>query len=442
MEILVNEKGSGLMKYPMQHRSCVLGIRGRVTGAALAFAIMLVLGVLATGSAQAQTYTYGVLYSFKGSPDGAFPVGGLNARGTLYATTFYGGDYNYGTVVKLDRTGKETVLYSFTGTKGDGAYPFAALVGDAGGNVYGTTEFGGDLACNPPNGCGTVFKWDRAGKETVLHSFLGSPEDGSVPESGLVLDARGNLYGTTPYGGAFDMGTVFKVDTTNHETVRWSFSGGADGGNPTSVLVLDGQGNLYGTTRNGGVHGDGTVFKVDTSGNETVLYSFRGGADGSSPRGSLVWDAQGNLYGHTKSGGVHGNGTLFKLDVSTLIETVLYSFAGGADGDWPGDIVLDAQGSLYGTTQLGGDLACNAPNGCGTAFKLDATGAMTVLYSFSGTAGDGETPGGLIRDAQGNLYGGTLAGGDPACTVVTGTEGCGTLFKLTPRRSLPLFGGR
>ncbi len=430
------------MNNPTQHRSCILGIRGRVAGVALALAIMLVPAVLATGSAQAQTYTYSVLYSFTGSPDGAFPVGASDSRGTLYGTTYYGGASNNGTVAKLDRTGKETVLYSFTGTNGDGAGPFAGLVRDAERTLYGTTYYGGDVACDPPYGCGTVFKLDTAGKETVLHSFAGSPQDGSFSESGLVRDAQGNLYGTTPEGGAYGNGTVFKVDTTDKYSVLYSFSGGADGGNPTAVLVLDQQGNLYGTTRGGGAYGNGTVFKwyVSTL-NESVLYNFTGGADGSSPRGSLVL-AHGNLFGHTKSGGAYNYGTVFKLDVSTHSETVLHSFAGGADGNWPGDIVLDAQGNLYGTTQLGGDPTCNAPKGCGTAFKLDATGVMTVLHSFTGTAGDGETPGGLIQDAQGNLYGGTAAGGDPACTVVSGTEGCGTLFKLTLRRILPLFGSR
>ena len=451
------------MNNPTQHRSWIPGIRGRVAGAALALAIMLVPAVLATGSAQAQTYSYSVLYSFRGSPDGAFPVGGsdaqgilngttyspegafpvggLDAQGILYGATYYGGASNYGTVFKLDTTGKETVLYSFTGTGGDGAYPFAGLVRDAKGNLYGTTYYGGDPACNPPDGCGTVFKLDRTGKETVLYSFTGSP-DGSFSGSGLLRDAQGDLYGTTPQGGASANGTVFKLDATGKETVLYSFTGGVDGGNPTAVLVRDAQGNLYGTTRNGGAYGNGTVFELDTTGKETVLYSFTGGADGSSPRGSLLRDAQGNLYGHTKSGGAYDDGTVFKLD-TTGNETVLHSFTGGADGNWPGDFVLDAQGNLYGTTQLGGVPACNAPNGCGTVFELDTTGKETVLHGFTGTRGDGATPGGLMRDAQGNLYGGTGAGGDLACTVVSGTNGCGTLFKLTPATTIrPLMGRR
>src|ERR1039458_7323950 len=223
-------------------------------------------------------------------------------------------------------------------------------------------------------------------------------------------------------------GTTRKQDGSWSEAVLHSFTGGLDGGNPTAVLVLDAQGNLYGNTRNGGADGSGTVFKLtpnqDGSWSETVLYSFTGGADGESPRGTLLRDAQGNLYGDTKSGGDYGYGTLFKLD-TTDQETVLYSFTGGTDGNWPGNFVRDAQGNLYGTAQLGGDLACNPPNGCGTSFKLtpnpDGTWSETVLHSFTGTGGDGVTPDGLVQDAFGNLYG-TTGGG--------GAYGRGTVFEL------------
>jgi|SRR5450755_1662252 uncharacterized repeat protein (TIGR03803 family) len=236
------------MNNPRQCRSWIFGKLGRIAGAVLALAILLVLAVLATGSAQAQTYTYSVLYSFTGSPDGAFPTGGVpDANGDLYGTTYYGGASGYGTVFKVGPTGKETVLHSFTGG-GDGAYPFAGLVRDAQSNLYGTTYYGG--SCN----CGTVFKLDATGKETVLYRFTGSP-DGSYSESGLLLDAPGNLYGTTPDGGASGYGTVFKVDPTGKETVVYSFTGGGDGGNPTAALARDPQGNLYGTTRNGGTSG-------------------------------------------------------------------------------------------------------------------------------------------------------------------------------------------
>ncbi len=465
------------MNNPSQHRSWIIGTRRRVTGAALALAIMLVPAVLAFASTQAQTYTESVLHSFTGPSDGAGLTGSvLDAKGNLYGTTIYGGDsacdppYGCGTVFKVDASGKETVLYSFTGTGGDGALPFAGLVLDAKGNLYGTTAGGGDLACNAPNGCGTVFRLDTTGKETVLYSFTGST-DGSGTPSGLVLDAQGNLYGTTRHGGTYDNGTVFMLappvppSVTGAETLLYSFTGGTDGANPAAKLVLDAQGNLYSTTKGGGDDDGGTVFKLappvppGVAWTETVLYSFCSQADctdGAAPEAGLVRDAQGNLYGATVAGGdpacsaPDGCGTAFKLD-TTGKETVLHAFTGtGGDGADPAyaDLVQDAQGNLYGTTFDGGDLSCNdgggSSLGCGVVFKLDAALNETVLYSFTGTGGDGAYPfKGVVRDAQGNLYGATVAGGDLACTTgpvgdkqITLT-GCGTVFKLTPPTATP-----
>src|SRR5271157_918656 len=235
------------MANPRQPRNLIFGLSSGAAGAALALAIMLVAAVLATGSAQAQTYSYSVLYTFTGSPDGAHPAASLlrDAQGNLYGTTSAGGDpactNGCGTVFKVDATGKETLLYTFTGGA-DGAKPLSSLVQDAQGNLYGTTHWGGDPVCT--NGCGTVFKVDTTGKETVLHTFTGSP-DGAIPLSGLVRDAQGNLYGTTGYGGASDNGTVFEVDTTGKETVLYSFTGtGGDGAGPDAGLVRDAQGSL------------------------------------------------------------------------------------------------------------------------------------------------------------------------------------------------------
>src|SRR5271165_1624481 len=219
------------MNNPTQHRSCIRGIRGRVAGAALALAILFVLVVVAGPSAEAQSYTESVLHTFTNSPDGATPPAGLaqDAKGNLYGTTIYGGDsacyapYGCGTLFKVDTTGKESVLHTFSTTGGDGAIPFTFLVLDATGNLYGTTDYGGDLSCNAPEGCGTVFKFDTTtGKESVLYSFTGSP-DAAEPEDGVLEDAKGNLYGTTPYGGADGHGAVYKVDTTGKETVLYSF---------------------------------------------------------------------------------------------------------------------------------------------------------------------------------------------------------------------------
>jgi len=270
-----------------------------------------------------------VLHTFHGGTDGGTPYSDVvrDAAGNLYGTTLYGGVHGYGVVYKLDKAGHEKVLYSFTGgTHGGGV--LAGVVRDAAGNLYGTATNGGDLnAC--PGGCGVEFKVDPTGKELVLHRFGDSPTDGQLPSgANLLADMAGDLYGTTAEGGTFGLGVVFKVDSTGKETVLYSFPGGADGGNPLG-LVRDNAGNFYGTTL--GI--TGKVFKIDPSGTETVLYTFTGGTDGGQPSGRLVRDAAGNLYG---------------------------------------------------TTYVGGDLKCPSNNGCGVVFKVDPTGKETVLYNFTG----------------------------------------------------------
>ncbi len=419
------------MNKPARHRSWILGIRRRVTGAALAFTIMLAVAVAAITSAQAQIYS--VVYTFAG-PDGAGPGGlVLDTQGNLYGTTLYGGTSNDGTVFKLDKTGKETVLHSFSETP-DGAFPGPGgpLVLDTQGNLFGNTHSGG------VSGNGTVFEVDSSGTETALYNFTGGA-DGGFPNGGLVLDAKGNLYGTTYSGGGHPIacentpcGTVFRVSRAQgkiKETRLYSFTGKADGGQPRAGLVQDTQGNLYGTTTYYTGLGWGTVFKLSlgTKWQQTVLHSFTGGP-GTGPIGGLVLDAKGNLYG-TSGGGA--NGQVFKLDQNRHV-TTLYSFAGGADGGGPqGPLVLDAQGNLYGFTGLGGDTACQAPYGCGTVFKLDTGGHETVLHSFTGGA-DGQFPAGLVLDTQGNLYGTTFNGGLLSCLNGHQGVGCGVVFKLTP----------
>jgi uncharacterized repeat protein (TIGR03803 family) len=227
--------------------------------------------------------------------------------GNLYGTTYTDGAFGYGTVYKVDKTGKETVLYSFTGTGGDGAGPYeAGLIFDAAGNLYGTTTSGGTASA------GTVFKVDPTGKETVLLSFNGT--DGATPQGGTLLrDNAGNLYGTASYGGAYGNGTLFKLDPTGKETVLYSFGTGYfDGTVPSGRVVRDKAGNLYGTTYFGGGYGEGTVFKVNKKGKETLLHGFTGGFrkrnGGSNPFSGLIQDEAGNLYGTTYS-----DGTVFKL---------------------------------------------------------------------------------------------------------------------------------
>jgi uncharacterized repeat protein (TIGR03803 family) len=169
----------------------------------------------------------------------------------------------------------------------------------------------------------------------------------------LIFDAQGNLYGTTYNGGASDNGTVFKLTKSGKEALIYSFTGGAGGANPEAGLIFE-QGNLYGTTAAGGASGDGVVFKVSESGRENVVYNFTGKTDGRFPYAGLIFDAQGNLYGTTAAGGAYHNGAVFKVSKSGK-ETIIYSFTGGADGGSPQPgLTFDAKGNLYGTTVSGG----------------------------------------------------------------------------------------
>ena len=408
--------------------------------------------LLATGAAtQAQTFT--VLHSFTNSGgDGGEPPAGLliDAAGNLYGTTFQGGSLacssgvsnavGCGTVFKLDPSGNETVLYSFTAGS-DGALPAAGLIMDAAGNLYGTTAHGGGPCPFGSGGCGTAFKLDAAGTETVLHRF--TTLDGVNPRAGLIMDAAGNLYGTAQGSGPGGSGTVFKLDTAGNLTVLHAFTGGSDGVFPDAALVMDAAGNLYGTTSLGGgsstcggsFGGCGIVFKLDPSGKETVLHSFTG-PDGLFPFAGLIMDAIGNLYGTTSSGGASSNctrgcGTVYKLDTSGNL-TVLHSFTNsGGDGAQPvAGLILDKAGNLYGTTQLGGG---SSSIGDGIVFRLDTSGNLTVLHSFSGIAGGGQPVAGLIMDSADNLYGTTFFGGSSSnCS-----SGCGTVFKLSPQSPVP-----
>ena len=215
-----------------------------------------------------------------------------------------------------------TTLHSFEYVDGTATGPLTGVIRDAAGNLYGTTTGGGDVSCYAPAGCGTVFKLDRTGEKTVLHSFTGGA-DGARPFAGLIRDTAGNLYGTTGEGGTFNFGTVFKVDATGAETVLHSFNW-VDGLGPAAGVIRDAIGNLYGTTEYGGASLNGTVFKLDINGTETVLYTFSGGADGESPN-AVIRDKAGNFYGTTYSGGRQDNGTIFKVD-KTGKKTTLYTF--------------------------------------------------------------------------------------------------------------------
>jgi uncharacterized repeat protein (TIGR03803 family) len=363
-----------------------------------------------------------VLYAFQGGNDGASPFGAVIRKdGVRYGTTYYGGTDDLGTVFRLDGDGIESVLHSFTGGS-DGASPQTGLIADATGNLYGTTSAAG------AGNCGTVFKVTPKGDESVLYAFQ-CGVDGSSPTGGVVSDAAGNLYGTTYAGGTSGLGTIFKIATDGTKTVFYAFKGGSDGADPSAGLIIDKKGNLYGTTYAGGTVGLGTVFKITPNGTETMLHAFTGGSDGATPFASVTRDGSGNLYGTTYTGGgggCNGNGcgTVFRV-ARNGTETVLYSFAGGTDGTGPyGGLVLDANGNLYGTTLYGGSTNCNG-NGCGMIFRIAPDGTKTMLYAFSGS--DGARPSAnLTTDKKGHLYGTTFDGGGSGC----GGSGCGVVFKV------------
>ena len=323
---------------------------------------------------------------------------------------------------------RERVLYSLNGVT-DGASPEAALFMDAQGNLYGTNEVGGSNGCGN-SGCGTVFKLSPQGKETTLHVFTG--DDGAYPIAELAADSAGNLYGTTYNGGAYVAGTVFKVSSRGKTTIIYNFTGGNDGGNPFAGLVADDSGNFYGTTTGGGAHGAGTVFKITPRGRETVIYSFAGGSDGVYPIGSLLRDSAGNFYGTATNGGIDcdgsgvGCGIVFKLTPKGK-ETVLYRFEGGEHGADPAaGLIMDAAGTLYGTTNNGGS-DCD----CGNVFKLTARGKQTALHVFTGGSDGGNAKSRLVLDITGNLYGTAGSGGSGDCS-------CGVVFKVTPKGAMKI----
>jgi uncharacterized repeat protein (TIGR03803 family) len=324
-----------------------------------------------------------VLYSFAGGTDGKQPWAGViqDSAGDLYGTTQLGGTHGLGVVFKVDTTGHETVLHSFAGSP-DGNYPVGGLIFDSAGNLYGTTGGGGAASSNCPSGCGTVFKLDPTGNETVLYSFK-SGTDGSAPYAGVILDSAGNIYGTTLEGGisgcanSLTCGVVFRLDPSGNETVLYTFTGGADGGQPWGGVTQDSEGNLYGTTATGGASGYGVVFRVDTSGHETVLHSFTGGADGSAPYAGVVLDSAGNIYGTTTSGGSSSEGIVFRMDPSGN-ETVLYTFTGKSDGGTPiAGVVLDSEYNLYGTTYWDG-----ATSVWGVVYKVSGANLTPQTITF------------------------------------------------------------
>ncbi|HEX4157699.1 MAG TPA: choice-of-anchor tandem repeat GloVer-containing protein [Rhizomicrobium sp.] len=353
---------------------------------------------------------YNVVYSFTGGTDGGEPYGNLivDGSGNLYGTSYtYGNSTNCGAAYELSPSGTLTSLYTFETYNPDVCRPQAGLVMDKKGNLYGTTsETGG------------VFQLDPNGNEIVLHYFSG-PEGGNS-YAGL-LRIGSNLYGTTATQSGTG-GAVFKLsEKDGFETILHSFTDGADGGGPEDNLIADKGGNLYGTASSGGTSGTGVIFKIAPNGMETVLYSFTGGADGAYPYSGLVFDEAGNLYGTTCCGGANAEGNVYKLTPKG-VETTLYSFTGDADGSYPlgsSPLLIDNKGNLYGTTW------CDNGNCNGAIFEVSQNGTETTLHTFTGGS-DGSEPYGNLVKTGGYLYGTTTLGGGTGC----GGTGCGTIFRV------------
>jgi uncharacterized repeat protein (TIGR03803 family) len=312
--------------------------------------------------------TLTTFYSFcsvSGCADGGDPMGSLvlGSNGNLYGTTQW-------TVFKLTPTGTLTTLYNFCSQTNcaDGSNPYAGLT-YYDGILYGTTNQGG------ANGAGTVFSITTAGKLTTLYSFCSQTNcnDGSLVYSPLVRASNGKLYGVTNEGGAHGFGTVFDITTKGKFTILHTFSF-TDGAYAMGGLMQATDKNLYGTTSGGGNTWNGTIFKITTAGKFTTLYSFCKGnycPDGVGPIGTLIQGSNGNLYGTTANGGTGYRGTVFEITTAGAL-TTLHNFS-GTDGAWPeAGVVQNSNGDFYGTTNEGGDLSCSPPppSGCGTVFSL------------------------------------------------------------------------
>ena len=386
----------------------------------------------AAGSTQ---WTKTTLYAFRGGVDGGFPQAGLvfDSDGALYGATREGGAFGAGTLFKLSRPltagapWTKTTLYSFRGGA-DGARPLAGLAMDTDGVLYGVANQGG------ARGAGAVFMLSPPAigstvwTKTTIYSF-GGGEDGVNPYGGVVLDTSGALYGTTAFGGHRGGGTVYRITPPAPGATAWtkatlySFDG-VDGNFPRATVTFGTDGAIYGVTYGGGAHNAGTAYKLTppaagaTSWTKTTIHDFNGGVDGANPWSELTFDTEGALYGANFNGGASGAGTVFKLDppaegATDWTASVVYAFGGGADGNSPGGLVFDDKGSIYGVTVYG------AANGNGSVFSIALPPAQkatlakyTPVYGFGGGA-DGGSPqyGAPIFDTKGAMYVATSRGG-------------------------------
>lgn len=388
--------------------------------------------------------TLAILHSFgDGSVknDGAAPYAGLahGTDGNFYGTTLFGGSATDGTVFKITPTGVVTILHSFGdgSIKNDGIWPLAGLIEGTDGNLYGTTSQGGSTLGSggyDNDGYGTVFKITLSGTVTILHSFGDGSvaNDGENPRASLVQGIDGSYYGTTIDGGLAGNGALFKITPSGSETILHSFSDGSvanDGAVPYG-LVRGTDGDFYGVTSSGGSVKHGTVYKVTASGMITVLHSFGDGSvinDGIRPKAGLILGTNGNFYGTTYGGGSAADGTVFKITPSG-VETIMHDFGEGGDTDDGEDpqasLTQGTDGDFYGTTDEGGSATEGTPDGFGTVFKITPSGVETILHAFceDSDINDGQNPSAsLAEGTDGNFYGTTSLGG---------TADDGTVFEV------------
>ena len=338
--------------------------------------------------------------------------------GARIAPDTSGGRARYDLLQRLSVT--ETVIFGFPDQYADGYAPEAALL-DVNGTFYGTTYLGGLY------NAGTVFKITPSGTETVLHFFHGGA-DGGYPQTSLI-NLNGTLYGTTSSGGlgaSGGYGTVFRISTSGNLTILHRFAGPpTDGKIPAGALSAF-NGKLYGMTGEGGQYGYGTVFDVTTTGVESVVYSFRGRSDGGGPGGNLI-NVKGTLYGTTAGGGSSNHGTVFSVTAAG-VEKVLHSFSGSPDGSEPVAGLANVNGTLYGTTVGGGLNKCDyyGIHGCGTVFSMRTSGQGRILYRFTGPP-DAANPEENLLNVNGTLYSTTAKGGNHCAYWIT----CGTVYSVT-----------
>ena len=392
------------------------------------------LFVVALSVTTAAATTTDVIFSFE-EDEGEYADTDLetDSAGNIYGTTVLGGDFGSGTVFQLTPTPNgwvHTVLYSFTGGV-DGGEPYKGVTLDRDGNLYGTAVTGGSGNCE--GGCGVIYKLTyRKGTWTqkVVHAFTGG-DDGSGPGSRVTVDRAGNVYGMAPTGGAYGLGTIYRIRPPSSGALTFkvihAFTGGVDGSSGSAGRMILRGGRLYGAATTGGSHGSGVVFELTPMAfgewDFKTIYTFQGQPDGSFPYGALLFDPSGNIYGTTYYGGANGIGAVYKLSpqpVGEWTEDLIYSFQQGPDGNSPiSNLVFDKAGNLYGTTSEGG-------LGSGTIFKLSPVGGNwteTVVHAFEGPPDGGFAYNGMVVDVFGNFYGATVHGGE---------NNDGSVYKFTP----------